>query len=258
MNLSFNIENTCDCSIVITDTTPLDNNGYLQVSNKQEFSPTQFRFAESQCFVRIVYMPFSKDSVIFKDVKMLKDRQTKIENIPDGWYKLEAIILPTKSYLDKAKSLWETNYYCYDNNNICLYNKETKTTEPIGTIDNLFTILHNVGKDSVEKNAFVFGYKTDFFSLCRLEKCYINKVNEVFSSLCGNNICITQNKKKSNNIYLRDLLKAALDVISYLIKCNRFEEANRILSQIFKCNGICNNREIGNMSSGDCGCNPNA
>lgn len=252
MDLYFNIESNCDCKITVKNLTPINN--YLQ--SKDPFSSTKLRFNESKCVVRLRQIPYEKDKYPVMRSKIMDVREVDFTDLPDGWYKLEAIILPTKKYLDKMPSSWNTNYYYVEDNDIYLYDIDSKKGTKVDNIDNMFTYLENNPLKDFEKLYFAFGFITDYFSLCHLNKCYISKINDVLESLCGN-ICL---KPKANNddlVYLRDLLMATLDIITYLVQCGRFEEANRILNQIFKCNGLCNNKPNGMSKKGGCGCRPN-
>lgn len=252
MTLSFNIESNCDCNITITNTTSISE--YLQATNKTTFNSSNLPFSESRCVVRLVRIDVNGEKTS-SEAKVMDVRQATFTNMPDGWYKLEAILLPTKSYLDKMKSSWNTNFYYVDNKDFYMYDSSSKSGTKVSNIDNLFTYLENNSKEDFQKSFFSFGFITDYFSLCHLYKCYINRINNVFSSLCGLNLCETKLKNKEE-IYLRDLLLTSIDIISYLVQCGRFEEANRILNQIFKCNGLCNNSPNALSKRGGCGCSP--
>lgn len=91
---------------------------------------------------------------------------------------------------------------------------------------------------------------TYFFQICRLKKCYIDIakriIDDTASIRCSNSVI---NKKE--DIYKRDLLWSAINVIQYLVEQQQFEEASRLLKRITGCNGLCN---YNNQKEQDCGC----
>ena len=92
---------------------------------------------------------------------------------------------------------------------------------------------------------------TYFFQICRLKRCYIDIAKKVIdnstSIKCSKSII-----NKNEDIYKRDLLWSAINVIQYLVEYQQFEEADYLLKRITGCNGLCNcnNQE----KEQDCGC----
>ena len=86
-----------------------------------------------------------------------------------------------------------------------------------------------------------------YFQLCRLRKCYVDIVNKILDER-GNLNC-SSNGVNKEDIYKRDLLLSAINVISYLAEMEQFEEAERLLERISSCNGLCDT-----ASSNSCGC----
>lgn len=85
-----------------------------------------------------------------------------------------------------------------------------------------------------------------YFQICKLRKCYIDAANKVLNertSIECNNRGIN-----SEDIYKRDLLWSAINVLMYLSENEQFEEAERLLEKIMSCNGLCENE------SKSCGC----
>lgn len=86
-----------------------------------------------------------------------------------------------------------------------------------------------------------------YFQLCKLRKCFIN----IASRIINNTASIQcETRVNSQDSYKRDLLWAAINVITYLAEMEQFEEAERLLERITGCNGLCDN-ETNNCS---CGC----
>lgn len=266
MKLSFNIESNCGCEIIITETTPLYGvDGYLQATTKDAFSTSQFRKQESKTLVRLkkIIPEEYEDFAGHIEYKVLEGNKVKFTNQEDGWYKLEAITLPTLSYIKKIKKPWNTiYYYVSDDNRIFHYDfKNAKSDDYIGVdvtnslpVEQMFSYLERA-REEFSNRFFAFGFITDYFSICNLLRCYINYINMIFKNMCGN-ICISKENFKSDIVYKRDLVKMALDIIKYLVMCGRYEEANRLLTQMYECNGLCNKRNNPTQSPRGCGCTP--
>lgn len=84
-----------------------------------------------------------------------------------------------------------------------------------------------------------------YFSVCSLRKCFIKICQDIFDSQTS--FCSKNNK--SPEIYKRDLIWSALNVIEYMVELDQFEEAQRLLEEITVCNGLC---QQNNFDS--CGC----
>lgn len=245
MNLKFNIETDCECNTHITDLTHLYEDGYYIPSTKDFFDPSKFIKSESSIVVRIkrVNPISSKEEKLITKMAFMCDSHAKIPSVPDGWYRLEAILLPSKEYISRAPKLWDIDFYYIEENKIFEYNKEgeadvdmTKTSLP----DKMFSDLEVLGRGDFEEKYFGVGFITDYVNVCGLWKCYINAINNIFSDLCeGGNICPGRNNMDTNKAYKRDLLKMGLDTINYLTRCGRLEEADHIIEQLTNCNGLC-------------------
>lgn len=86
-----------------------------------------------------------------------------------------------------------------------------------------------------------------YFQLCKLRKCYVDIVNKILNDRA--NINCNNNGVDRGDIYKRDLLLSAINVITYLVEMEQFEEAERLLERITSCNGLCDDK-----SSNLCGC----
>lgn len=84
-----------------------------------------------------------------------------------------------------------------------------------------------------------------YFQLCNLRKCYVEAASKVLNeriSIECNNDGVSR-----EDIYKRDLLMSAINVISYLSEMEQYEEAQRLVERITGCNGLC-------KSSNKCNC----
>ena len=91
-----------------------------------------------------------------------------------------------------------------------------------------------------------------YFQLCKLKKCFINICYEIFDTQAS--IKCNNSKLDSNLIYKRDLIWSTLNVIKYMVEIDQFEEAERLLERVTKCNGLCNNMCSDSVNVSNCGC----
>lgn len=88
-----------------------------------------------------------------------------------------------------------------------------------------------------------------YFQLCKLRKCYINIASKIINDRTS--IKCNSNGVNKEDIYKRDLLLSAINVITYLAEMEQFEEAERLLERITGCNGLCDSYEF---KTRGCGC----
>lgn len=86
-----------------------------------------------------------------------------------------------------------------------------------------------------------------YFQLCNLRKCYIDAASKLINERTSIQ-CDTKGVDQQD-IYKRDLLSSAVNVITYLAEMEQFEEAERVLERISGCNGLCSSNNKCN-----CGC----
>ena len=86
-----------------------------------------------------------------------------------------------------------------------------------------------------------------YFQLCKLRKCYVDIAKKIIDNRASVNC--NNNGVDKKDIYKRDLLLSAINVITYLAEMEQFEEAERLLERISGCNGLCDT-----TSSNYCGC----
>lgn len=88
-----------------------------------------------------------------------------------------------------------------------------------------------------------------YFQLCKLRKCYIDIASKIINDRTS--IKCNSNGVNKEDIYKRDLLLSAINVITYLAEMEQFEEAERLLERITGCNGLCDSYEFKTCG---CGC----
>ena len=69
-----------------------------------------------------------------------------------------------------------------------------------------------------------------YFQLCKLRKCYVDIAKKIIDNRASVNC--NNNGVDRKDIYKRDLLLSAINVITYLAEMEQFEEAERLLERI--------------------------
>lgn len=172
--------------------------------------------------------------------------------------KLQEIVDMVNTYFNGNISIQD--YLYLNSSNIGYYSDGRKIYKK----DSEGNIIETTIEELLEVNpaAYNFVKQTQkFFSVCYLRKCFISLCQQLFNSkLFGR--CFNS-KINSQLVYKRDLVWAALNVIQYLIDSDQLEEAQRILTEVTGCNGLCSNKEMGKEGCGctsfssvtsDCGC----
>lgn len=167
----------------------------------------------------------------------------------DGLYTISHIILPTNEWLTDAISKdCLTGYsiiYYYDTASKSL-KKYVDNTKIDATIEELLAI------NSLSTSTIIRADKSTF-CLCRLNNCFYNMSKNLLSQY--QNTCYNKLDSLKYAIYLRDIVWMAINTIKYLIEGTQYYEAQSILEDITKCNGMCSNIITNVSSGGDCGCN---
>ena len=137
----------------------------------------------------------------------------------DGYYLLCKIVVPTD----------ETSPYYY---------KDKKIYDSEGEVDLQYIIDSDTGIEITYE---------DYFQICHLRQCFVEICKDILNRAAPLE-CSPQQIDK-HLTYKRDLLWAAINVINYLVEQEQYEEADRLLTRITGCNGLCESK-----SNCNCGC----
>lgn len=225
----------------------------------------------------------------------------ELYDITDGWYKVRSYILPTKSFLEelgminsyddiKYQLFWkqenEDNMF-RKNYNMTIAVDENVTTGIVfqGRTDNpspykagaLFQwlecedvndFIEEVQNRGIE-DGFVYGtnirvIEEDFFTICHLYKCFLNKAQSLLDqykgctdgkgfSLCNGSKYSVKCKSGVDQveIQIRDYLWMVINAIKYAVECEDYQHALKLLNCISSCSGICDGQQV---KKSDCGC----
>lgn len=161
----------------------------------------------------------------------------------DGHYTIYHIILPTIQWfeveLEKEQNILnEAQCYVTDGCSIYYYNGEELILQELEAFVEINTNGTTISLASKE-----------IFNIAYLYECYISKCKQSQKESCSNKC---QDDLDDNLIYIRDLIWITLSVIRYLTELNKYDEAQKILKLIHKCNYICNIQIKNNKSNCNC------
>lgn len=159
----------------------------------------------------------------------------------DGWFTIRVIHIIKQEYLDDyivSTVTMPSRIYCIDKDNIVYLNDN-----PISDISALAT--QNLVDTNIEY------VESEHVSVNKMKECYINLCKQIFDKTAFSK-CDTKRGVNSELIFKRDFVWSAINIIQYLTENNMLEEADRIVSVINGCNGLCNSNN--HTIYGGCGC----
>lgn len=270
----FNICKEKNCSIVIQDTSSFysdfEENPVEYTYNTFKYQDTitlniikQHTIDKPESTLTVEVVPHacdiyteaeSIDGVIVTPFTAYLD-ETHYTFFNDGYYTIYHIILPTKKWYDEAVQkapdfLKGFSYlYIFDTSKQCVCNVSKDGTITDLSEEDLDILIKEEFNPNLE-STIAISYQ-EIFIKCFLENCYLNYSQKILESQL--NPC----SFKYGSYFERDFIWMTLNVISYYIEREQFWEAQRILEQATKCNGICpkNNCNRKTELFDDCGCN---
>lgn len=174
----------------------------------------------------------------------------------DGLYQITHIILPTNEWLqyvienDKSALQAYNLIYYYDKTTkqfMKYINEQSVTT----SIEEILEVNAIPPGDVYEKTNTVIRGDKNTFCICHLNDCFYRLCDNLLNILparCQNKIYDIQLQ-----IYNRDIIWMAINVIKYLIEMSQYYEAQRILENITQCNNICKDTNV-TLGGNNCGC----
>lgn len=232
------VQNVDKCSIVITDLTQ-DSDEYIpeeEVDLENYYARNRFKYSETYTINIIVKYPFNESGTII-DV-FYNDHCSHLDELhytfkEDGYYEIYHIIIPSDKWYKAGKLPSNLDVYYTDGTSVYKHG----STEPIA--------LSNLIQLSCEGNT-VSQASLAQFSICQLFDCYISTCKQIFSN------AITNCPKENDLTYKRDLIWMTINIIKYYVELGQLMEAQRLLEELIKCGGICN--DTSSPSKQSCGC----
>jgi len=230
----FKIKQSCNCNLVITDTSICYYDNSSEEFMKFTYEDTitldivTLEKTDGPRLLAVVYTTHEKG-------KNLNEVNLPLGN--DGLININHIIIPTVSWYNKQKNKEHNtlnkykNIYVSDGKRLYkLENKHLNEIDPINLIIN----------DWFDETT-IFKSQQFLFLTCYLTKCYVNLCNQVIKELAKNKNaknghysgeCSNVNNEAKDLIYNKDLVYITLNVINYLTQDCLFEEAEQILENI--------------------------
>jgi hypothetical protein len=253
------------CGVTVTD---LNDEEYQTTSTLTASGSIYYTFVESSTVNVLTSISYDGEktvqaSEVTTHEVSVNDTTQVSTNVPDesefdfpidSLYEIAHIILPTKTYIDKyfsqVKAVFPNGVYFTDDGAVYKFLGYTAGTIPAYTIESVemeeLLEINTTGTTIIKE-------VKNTFSMCQLKACYNGIVKKLLEVLCGLQDCDTTTKY-SQDIFNRDLLWMAINVIRYCIEQGQYFEAQRYLENIQACNTICGRVSSNPKSSSSCGC----
>ena len=254
--MSINLKQHCDGELIITDTS--------------DYSNIPFSY-EDTITINVLVLE-KKDNPSLTAITFNTHTTSALDEVhlqlgEDGLYNLIHIIVPTYEWYVRNKKLGTLSKYkqifVSDGKNLLKI-----TDDGIEQFDPIELVAHyDIYRTTI------YGCQEFFFSTCFLYKCYINLCQMILnynnpyekSELGSKTLldlvkCGDIDEQLKDYIFRRDFVWATINVINYLVKDKRLEEAEEILEEIQSCRGICYGTDVSPKSPqgrrpSTCGCN---
>lgn len=254
--MCFDLQQFCDGELIITD--------------KTDYSTIPFSYNETITINVLVLEKKDNPSltaITFNTHTLSELDEVHLKLGEDGLYNLIHIVVPTYEWYIRNKQLGTLSKYkqifISDGKNLLKI-----TDDGLEQFDPLELVAHY---DIYQTT--IYGCQDFFFSTCFLWKCYINlcymilnynnpyKKSEFGSKTLLDLInCNDSNDELKDYLFRRNFVWATINVINYLLKDKKLEEAEEILEEIQSCRGLCYDTNMTSdfsrtKKSSTCGCN---
>lgn len=270
----------CDCKFILTDAT-----GYKENPEDNGFTPedgvlennTDF-FVASGNFFNILFLNgkglynvLGKDDSVkpngtYISVNSLNNFTTNLD--VDGLIYNMTLFVMSKEFYQSQPTTWFTRtrplmYYdpdeerfVYTNNDIVVYLNTFQEFIEFTQIQETLTDIQGLSIDTFY-----------FYNICNITSCYNNIMMEYLDKSIGYDER-TNTYKCPNGDCNKDLsliadlefLRTTISVLRYLLECNNFDDADKILSLLSQCKSICSKYSKHNLNKtttygyNGCGC----
>ena len=247
--LNIKLIDSSDCGIVAVDSTRIA----LDANSKIDRAFIEF----------VVY----DGSVVFNTVNEVAaesqlSSETSIPISNDGLYKYYKLAIPTLDYYKAGDSSYNvvdgTTARCFYYQQKIYKPDTTKITGTI-TVDDIATKCTKISSvsdmwDLKDADTNILYYYEEYFSICRLINCFLNRFNEFLSDYLENQ-CTANCSLDMELEIKKDFLMSAIFVLKWLICNKQFDEAEKILDRLMSCDsGLCPEEYISTNIIGGCGC----
>lgn len=261
--------NNCNCEIAIVDKTdfkPTNPNGFtkegVQLATNKDYH------ISSGIFLKIFYednekiIVFNNECEFPKPIKTTDVKPIYADNFKTDKYKIpyDGSFYSLNMFII-SKSFYETNlvntldpvlYYDDVNNNRIVYFHKGSELSFYNRTD-LIGFLHSIDLTNLEGVIMDEGF---IFSICNTEYCFNQMIKADldlklgYDKKLGKYKCPGGCPDNTNESIHLDFLRNAIAALKYLLECENYNDAQRIIDLISKCGGICSKY----TRNDDCGC----
>ena len=245
----FIIEKQKGCNLIIKDTS----HGYLfEVESRINKELNKFKYSETATMFIVEYLGETDQTVVAKKVFQHIDCESDLITIQplevsiekDGYYSVTQLILPTVKCYEENKD--DRNYpWKLCTSGVFLIDSKGRVVQ---ATDDTYIEIDPLALPVDLCNSTVSGCTKDTFIICHLWDCYIKACKELLNARITE--CFDNSLKEAT--FRRDYLWMTLNVVKYYTEFEQYMEAQRLLTKVMGCNGMCSDKSNKNKSS--CGC----
>ena len=233
MNVYFDLHiNNC-CVLQITDKTQQQEE-YLSEESNFYITPGRFKYTDTYTINVVKYVSTKSTNIVEIIITPHVDEEQhpmyfdeayfKLDK--DGHYIIDHLVIPNVQCVKE-----KTNLLDYEVRYACDGEKFYKVIGNLATDCDLIEIL-----ESEAKKTTVSKSSQAIFAMCNTKKKYLELCKEYLCTLIKNP-CM--NKNEAHNLDI-DLIWMSLNAIKYYVECKKFNQAQALLEEIYKCTGIAN------------------
>lgn len=229
----------------------------IKILENQECGITVTDYTSYNESIKAAFIEFvvKDESIIYnivREVNTPSDIATNTE-IPinkDGLYIYHKLIIPTLEYYKAGDLSYNVANKCFYYNQKLYKSDSNITLDQIDTCEKISNISDMLG---LVDNEDVSYYTENFFVLCRLRNCFLQRIN--LSLLDSVEVdCHLECIKSSKNLIARNFMIASLAVLDWLIANKDYDEAKRILNILDSCDDYLCPSEYNSGIMGGCNC----
>lgn len=268
----------CDCNLTVTDVT-----GYNSIMNDGKFikeglilpSNKDYRLSDGILF-NVIYTEDKNKINVLNDTFQFPALKpsSQIDSIDysknitpynhiitvDGLYYILNVFVMSKTFYTANAFRYPTGepvmYFDSANNKLVFVDNGEELD--IRSYKDLIYFLHTTNVESIY--GLVLNEELQF-SICNIIHCYTQLLHSYLDDSlgydekknrfkCPNGKCLEDTSAKDDIDFLRNAIAA----LKYLLECENYEDAQRIVNLMGQCSSICSKYKINKSINNDCGC----
>ena len=229
----------------------------IKILENQECGITVTDYTSYNESIKAAFIEFvvKDESIIYnivREVNTPSDIATNTE-IPinkDGLYIYHKLIIPTLEYYKAGDLSYNVANKCFYYNQKIYKSDSDITLDQINNCEKITNVSDMLKLTDTEDVSY---YTEDFFILCRLRNCFLQRIN--LSLLDSVEVdCHLECIKSSKNLIARNFMIASLAVLDWLIANKDYDEAKRILNILNSCDDYLCPSGYNSSIIGGCNC----